>query len=68
MQDLDQFRLSDSVIAIIGDVLSTSRPACANFETAWHSAAIGRKKARQPVLVAAPCLFLQLAHLDGNYP
>jgi len=26
------------------------------------------KKARQPVLVAAPCLFVQLAHLDGNYP
>jgi hypothetical protein len=29
---------------------------------------LGEKKLVSLVLVAAPCPFVQLAHLDGNYP
>jgi len=62
MQDLDQFRLSDAVIAIIDGPINEWAGMC----QLWNGMAFIRdwaKKARQPVLVAAPCLFVQLAHL-----
>ena len=68
MQDPGQFKLSDFVVAIIGGSYQQVRPACANLEMAGHFIRDWAKKTRQPVLVAAPCLFVQLAHLDGNYP
>jgi hypothetical protein len=68
MQDPGRSRSSDGVIAIVG---------CSYQGAGRHVPTLKRhdihprlgEKARQPVLVAASfCLFVQLAHLDGNYP